>query len=159
MRNKLVIFGAMSGFWSAFGAVLNLDLLHLAPGFLYGCSVALPWSRACKLHTTQSVGLVIMSVVGYTVALHMTLGTDFLLSPVAGGLGAAIMLLPALRFAWDPVRKAMVVTVATGAAAGCVFLLFSGVQGGWWGMFLGIGLWQTVTAYSLSLALPAMGRS
>lgn len=150
-----MVLGTISGIVSAGSVFCFLGTLFWLPGLLFGLIVAVPWSRASQLTPPVSLMIAVLSVIGYFLATFLATQSRFVLSPVAGGLGVAIMLSPAFRPVWDSLRKTVAMTVVAGALASFVFFGFSFVPEGWWGMLIGIAVWQAITAATLSSSLKA----
>ena len=164
IRNvRLVERGIVSGVVSVVLVLLLLQAEWL-PGLVYGIVVALPWCKACRLHPLQTIAIVVLSVVGYFLAVMLTLRSDPVLAILAGSLGPLVMLIPILRPVWDAIRRAAVLTVIAGGVVGVAFwtFLFVGrlLNSHDVGLMLAIScvaLWQVATAYTLSLSLPTEG--
>ena len=160
---RIVERGIVSGVVSAL-LVLFLFQAEWLPGLVYGVVVALPWCKACRFHPLQTLAIVVLSVVGYFLAVMLILRSNSVIAISAGSLGPLVMLVPILQPVWDPIRRAAVLTVLVGGVVGVAFWTF---------LFVGrllnsqdvgvlfaiscVALWQVATAYTLFLPLPSVG--
>jgi hypothetical protein len=92
-------------------------------------------------------------VAGYVVALAISLFTDLVGAPVGAAVGTAVMFAPAFGCPAPPVRRAVRRGLAVGTAAALVFTGFSFVRGSWWGLLLGLVVWQVAVAAALASAV------
>ena len=165
MRSRIIILGLVSGFISSSGLYFGIQprynfVYSFLPGLLFGPIVAMPWARACQLNWVACMVVGVLSVVGYFIAYLLTAVSNFWLSPVAGGLGVAIMLAPVWRLSPDQIRKRLFLGVVAGAGAAVIFPVcryYDGTGLKIDAAILGVGVWQVIVAFALSRALPSSG--
>jgi len=96
--------------------------------------------------------LVVLCVIGYVAAHLIAVATQYVGSPAGAAVGTAIMLFPAFFDSVSSVRRAAWRGLIVGTAAAFVFTVFAFVPEGWWGMLIGIVVWQILVADALGSA-------
>jgi hypothetical protein len=148
-RSVLLIFaGLVAGLISALGGCFFYLTLWILPGVMFGVLVAGPWTRMCD-RASQVWCNVGLSVGGYVVAHVIAVTTDFLAAPFGAAIGTAIVLSVSFVDPEAVIRRAAWRALVVGTVGGCIFTAFSFVPGGWWGMLLGIVVWQIAVAAAL----------
>jgi hypothetical protein len=97
--------------------------------------------------------MAVLCVVGYVVAHVIAVSTEFIASPVGAAIGSAIMLIPAWLDDAPVVRRAAWRALNIGILSSFVFVGFAFVPQGWWGLLLGIIVWQVAVSVALAPAV------
>ncbi|MCI0379913.1 MAG: hypothetical protein L0215_20210 [Gemmataceae bacterium] len=123
----------LSAFLSSVSVWLGPIGLSYGPGIVFAVLAVWPWGRAAGLHPMLIVATMILSPLGYHVAVSLFFHGWWCLS---GVVGPALMLAPALVGGSNRVRVAAIKAIAAGWIIGLLFLC-------WPLAYFGlIGIWQ-----------------
>jgi hypothetical protein len=149
---KLIVSGITCGLLSATLGAFLMPLLFILPGVMFAVLVAAPWVVMCGRSSGYAWVVAALSMAGYFVAYLITLRSDMQGAPLGAGIGTFIMLAPALFSEHANIRRGACAAIVTGTVAGGVFMGIAYMHEGWWGIMVGIAIWQVAVAAALTLA-------
>jgi len=148
----LIVGGFASGLVSAALICVLVIPMWIVPGLLFAACVIGPWSRMVGQSSPEAWGNAWRCVVGYVAAHLISVATWYVATPVGAAVGSGIMLSTQFTNPSAVVRRAAWRALAMGTITALIFTGFTFVPEGWWGLLLGIIVWQVAVAAALASA-------